>query len=149
MLRSGPMARLPLRRNEWLMIVLLLGVPVALLVVFHLVLPFVTPRFGDARGAVHLKDGVWTPSPEVPGNGWGLKVSSLGAVWTISVSPGGLCRLDGDRWTCYGKKQFGSNTGWLRGGFALRDEEVWGAMDQGVVRFEGQSWRLYTDALKT
>ena len=131
------------------MIVLMLGVPMALLALFHLVLPFVTPRFGDRRGAFHLQDGVWTPSPQVSGGLWGLKVSSHGAVWTISVLPRGLCRLDGDRWTCYGRKQFGSRTDWLRGGFALRGEEVWGALEQGAVRFDGQSWRLYADALKT
>jgi len=36
----------------------------------------------------------------------------------------------------------------VRGGFALPGEEVWGATVEGVVRFDGQSWRLYPDALK-
>ena len=26
---------------------------------------------------------------------------------------------------------------------------MWGATDEGVVRFDGRSWRLYRDALKT
>ena len=131
------------------MIVLILGVPMALMALRPLVRRIVTPTFGEPRGAFHFKDGVWTPGPPIPGGLWGLQVSSQGALWTISVSPPGLCRLDGDRWTHYGGKQFGSRTDWLRGGFALRDEELWGATGEGIVRFDGQSWRLYTDALRT
>jgi hypothetical protein len=57
--------------------------------------------------------------------------------------------VDGDHWTRFGKEQFGTRTDWMRGGFALRDKEVWGATDQGAVHFEGQSWRSYPEALKT
>jgi hypothetical protein len=143
------MAKLPLRRNEKLMVVLMLGVPLGMCPLLPLLFPLDMPDFSDTRGAFHLKDGGWTPGPRFPGGLWGLQVSGKGAVWSIANSRGGLCRLDGGHWTRFGERQFGSSTDWLRGGFALRDEEVWGATDGGVVRFDGQSWRLYTDALKT
>jgi len=111
--------------------------------------PAGTPAPEDTRRVFHLKDGVWTPTPPFPGGLYGLKASAKGAVWSIANSRGGLCRLDGDRWTYFGKQQFGSHTDWLPGGFALRDEEVWGATDAGVVRFDGPSWRLYAEALTT
>jgi tetratricopeptide (TPR) repeat protein len=137
-----------LRRHARLMTALLLGVPLALLVLRPLILPRVMRYFRASRAVFHFKDGAWTPTPQVPGGAWGLEVSSRGAVWTISIK-GGLCRLGGDHWTHYGNKQFGSHADRLRSGLALRDEEVWGAIDEGAVRFDGQSWRLYTDALKT
>jgi hypothetical protein len=131
------------------MIALVLGVPFAMCTLLPRFFPFVIPDFSDARGAFHFKDGGWTPGPQVPGGPWGLQVSSQGAVWTISTSRGGMCRLEGDHWTRYGRKQFGSRTDWIRGGFALRDEEVWGATPGGAVGFDGQSWHLYADAMKT
>jgi tetratricopeptide (TPR) repeat protein len=131
------------------MVVLMLGVPLGMCPLLPLLFPLDMPDFSDTRGAFHLKDGGWTPGPRFPGGLWGLQVSGKGAVWSIANSRGGLCRLDGGHWTRFGERQFGSSTDWLRGGFALRDEEVWGATDGGVVRFDGQSWRLYTDALKT
>jgi tetratricopeptide (TPR) repeat protein len=131
------------------MALLVVGVPMAVCELLHRAFPLVSPNLSDARGVFHFKDGVWTPSPQVPGGPWGLEVSNHGAVWTIPVSGGGLSRLDGDRWTHYGSRQFGSSTDWLQGGFALRDEEVWGATGEGVVRFDGQSWQVYADALKT
>ncbi|HEY1185494.1 MAG TPA: tetratricopeptide repeat protein [Bryobacteraceae bacterium] len=130
------------------MTALLIGVPLALLVLRPLVLPRVMPYFRASRAVFHFKDGAWTPTPQVPGGAWGLEVSSRGAVWTISIK-GGLCRLDGDHWTHYGKNQFGSHADRLHSGLALRDEEVWGAIGEGAIRFDGQSWRLYTDAAKT
>ncbi len=131
------------------MIVLLLAVPMALGALLPRVFPFVIPDFSDARAVFHFKDGAWTPTPQVSGGPWGLKVSGQGTVWTISATRGGLWRLDGDHWTHYGKEQFGSRADWLQGGFALRNEEVWGAIPEGAVQFDGRRWHLYADALKT
>lgn len=137
------MARLPLRRNERLMHVLLFVVPIGLGALFTRIVPRITPSVSDTRTVFYLRDGVWRPSPQVPGGAWGLHISSRGAVWTIGATCGGLSRLDGNRWTRYGKTDFGSRSDWIRGGVALRDEEVWGATDEGVVRFDGQWW-LFT-----
>jgi len=143
------MAKLPLRRNESLMVALLLAVPMGTSALLHRLVPIIRPNLSEERTVFHMKDGVWTPGPRVPGGLWGLEVSAQGAVWSIPASRGGLCRLDNGRWTCYGRKQFGSRSDWLRGGFALLDEDVWAAGGEGVVRFDGQSWHRYPDALKT
>jgi hypothetical protein len=58
-------------------------------------------------------------------------------------------RLEGDHWTRYDHRDFGSHSDWMRGGFAVRGREVWGAAIDGVVHFEGNSWRPYPEALKT
>jgi len=143
------MVKFPLRRNEGLMTVLVIAVPMAVCALLPRFFPLAILYFSDASVVFHFQDGAWKPSPQVPGSPWGLQVSSQGAVWTIEVKRGGLSRLDGDHWTHYGRNQFGSGTDWIQGGFALRGEDVWGATGEGVVRFDGQSWRLYTDALKT
>jgi tetratricopeptide (TPR) repeat protein len=143
------MAVLPLRRNERLMTVLLLAVPLVLCLLLRLFFPLRMPGFSDTRGAFQLKDGAWTPGPRFSGGLRDLEVSSQGAVWAISESRGGLCRLEGDRWTYYGGRQFGTRTDWIQGGFALRDDEVWATGGEGVVRFDGDSWRWYADGPKS
>jgi hypothetical protein len=132
------------------MAVLMLGVPMgigALLPPGLFALDTAGPE--DTRRVFHWKDGLWTPTPPFPGGLYGLRVSAKGAVWSIANRRGGLCRLDGDHWTYFGGQQFGTPTDWLPGGFALRGEEVWAAGADGAVQFDGRSWHLYPDALKT
>ena len=135
------MAPQHLRKNKWVMAVLLIAVSVTLWASDRKVHHYTSKLF-------RFKDGVWMPSPAIPHGLGRYDVSSRGAVWTAEGT-GGLSRLDGSHWTHYGKTEFGSPTDWIRGGFALRDEEVWGATNKGVVRFDGKSWRFYSDALKT
>src|SRR5574341_1243277 len=142
------MGRLPLRRNEWLMLIVLFVLSIGLRPLLTRILPHIVPGSTEVR-VFRVTDGQSTLSPQLRGGAWGVEVSGLGAVWTIGATRGGLSRLDGDHWTRYGRVEFGSRSDWMRGGFALRDEEVWGATDEGVVRFDGRSWRLYRDALKT
>ena len=141
---------LPSRRNKRLRIVLFIAVAVAFCAgILHLL---DGPRVGRkglslAHKLFRFKDGIWTPSPAIPGD-WGrFEISSRGTLWIAAFD--GLSRLDGDRWTHYGKKEFGTSTDWIRGGLALHDEEVWGATKEGAVRFNGQSWHFFKDALKT
>jgi len=131
------------------MTVLMLGVPLAFCALLPRLFPLVMPDFSDTRGACQLKNGVWTPAPRFPGGLQGLEVSGTGAVWAISAGRGGLCKLDGGHWTYFGQREFGTPTDWIQGGFALRDDEVWGTGGDGVVRFDGHSWRLYADGPKS
>jgi hypothetical protein len=145
------MTRLRLHSNMRLMTVLLIAVFMALCSGCS------TDYHSGTEGRKHhnftsklfrFKGGVWTPSPEIPDGPGKYEVSSRGDVWT-ALWTGGLSRLDGSRWTRYGKTEFGTTTDWIRGGFALRDEEVWAATNKGVIRFDGKFWRFYKDALKT
>jgi hypothetical protein len=144
------MAKLPLRRNEKLMGALVIGVPMFFCPLLG-VIPFGTtpPDFHDQRSVFRYHDGNWAPGPKLAGGIGEIQVSGDGSVWTTPRARGGLSRLDGDHWTWYGRRDFGSSSNWLRGGFAVRATEVWGATDDGVVRFDGRSWRLYPEALQT
>jgi len=79
---------------------------------------------------------------------WGLQVSPHGTVWTAGARDSGLYRLSADRWTHYGREQFGSPDDWLQGGFAVHQEQVWGPTGQGIVRFDGESWKFYAYRFK-
>lgn len=143
------MASFPLRGIETWMAVPMLAVPLGICALLPGLFALDTVEPEDTRRVFHLKDGVWTPTPPFPGGLYRLQVSDKGAVWSIANRRGGLCRLDGDRWTYFGGQQFGTRADWLDGGFALRGEEVWAAGAEGAVHFDGHSWRLYPDALKT
>ena len=131
------------------MALLLWVVPFGSCLLLRRIHPGPPPDFSDTRNVFHLRNGTWTAGPELPGGVYGVQVSPGGAVWTIARTRGGLSRINGASWTRYGPSDFGTHTNWVRGGFALRGEEVWGATDEGVIRFDGQRWHLYTDALKT
>ena len=107
------------------------------------------PDFSDTRSVFLFRNGVWTAAPQLDGGVHGVEVSPAGLVWTLARTRGGFARLNGASWTSYGPKDLGTRTNWVRGGFALYGEEVWGATPEGVVHFDGQKWRLYPEALKT
>lgn len=65
------MARLPLRRNERLMTVLVIAVPMAVCALLPYLFSGVMPEF-EARKLFRFKDGVWTHGPDVPGPGEAL-----------------------------------------------------------------------------
>lgn len=131
------------------MTVLVIGVPIAMCSLIPLASFSSAPDFRDARSVYRFKDGAWTAAPPVPGGAWNLQVSEKGTVWTDPATRGGLGRLDGDHWAWYGPRDFGTQTTWVRGGFALLREEVWGATDEGVVHFDGERWQVHPSALKT
>ena len=98
-----------------------------------------------ARQLFHFQYGVWTPDHAA------YAESAGGALWT--VNPGGqLSKFEGDHWTHYGKAEFEEPKDRLAvrvTRLAFRDGEAWEITGNGVARFNGRSWRLYEDALKT
>ncbi|MGA2434882.1 MAG: hypothetical protein ABSG25_06310, partial [Bryobacteraceae bacterium] len=131
------------------MLILEFGLPIVLVSLLSFAYRGAKPDFNDMGRVYRFRDGVWTPSPEIPGGAWRVRVSSRGDVWAVGTTRGGLNQLNGSGWTHYGKAEFGAQSDWIRGGFAISGEEVWGATDAGAVRFDGQSWHFYADALKT
>jgi hypothetical protein len=98
----------------------------------------------------HFKDGAWVPTPAFADRA-GYAVSSHGTLWIWNRS-GELSKLDGEHWTHYGKTEFGEPKDALAipvTRVALQDEDLWRVTGKGVARFNGKSWRLYEDALKT
>jgi len=98
----------------------------------------------------HFKNGVWTPAPAFADRA-GFALSSRGILWIWDRS-GELGKLDGELWTRYGKTQFGEPKDRLATPMtrvALQDDVLWKVTSKGVARFNGKSWRLYEEALKT
>lgn len=143
------MPRLPLRRNNVPLIVLLVFVSLGVTSVIKTFDPSARPDFRQSRSVYHFENGIWTPTPQQPGGIDGLHISQTGAVWTAPASRYGLSRLSGGRWTRYEGIDMGVPTNWVRGGFTLSADELWGATDMGVIHFDGQSWHAYPEALKT
>src|ERR1700680_13716 len=84
--------------------------------------------------------GGWQESPRLQeivrrqGIVMDIQVSRGGKVWAAwawvrfpgSTGRGGLVRLDGDHWSSFGGKDFGTD-GYVSGGFALDGEDLWAA----------------------
>jgi hypothetical protein len=95
-------------------------------------------------------DGKWTAAPTFTDRAE-FALSKRGVLWTLDLT-GQLSSLDGDRWTQFGRTEFGEATdplGVPMHRLALRDEEVWKATAKGVARFSGKSWRLFDNVLRT
>jgi hypothetical protein len=106
--------------------------------------------FPNYKGKLfRLDDGIWTPAPPFTDHAQ-FALSKRGVLWTLDLS-GQLSSLDGEHWTHFGRTGFGEPTDRLAGmhHLALRDEEVWKATALGVASFNGKSWRLYENVLKT
>jgi len=135
----------------WIVAGIILLLPAGLLVRFTLRsvphLPPPTPP--DSTQVFCLKRAGWQPAAGLEGVAADFKVSPAGVVWVSTRSQGGLSRLDGNSWTRFQGSDFGAGAGLFGGGLTLLDEELWGATEEGVVRFDGLHWKLYPEALKS
>jgi tetratricopeptide (TPR) repeat protein len=89
----------------------------------------------------------WKALPPLGSLGYHLRISGGGVAWVQTRN--GQSRLDGAAWHAFTASDFGTEYGYLPGGFALDGEEVWGAATDGVVHFDGQRWRRYPESLAT
>jgi len=126
--------------------ILLLLAPIGLLAL----MVFATERFAPfnaASGRLYLfRNAAWQAAPPVTGSPGKVRIAADSSVW---VEARGLARLQDGRWTSYRAADFGTENDWLRGGFTLRGNEVWGALADGAVRFDGVQWRLYPEAVRS
>ncbi len=89
----------------------------------------------------------WEPVPPLGTFASGIRISDCGVAWVRTLK--GLSRLEGTRWHSIAAADFGTESGILRGGFALDGDEIWGAGAYGVVHFDGERWQRYPHALAT
>lgn len=100
-----------------------------------------------ARRLVYLDEEGWQTAPGYMISPRDFKISPAGVVWSIES---GVGRLDGNQYEMYRDGQFGNYSHKKpRGGVAFRNQEVWVAHEEGVLRFDGQHWRLFREALRT
>lgn len=82
--------------------------------------------------------------PPLGSTAYGMRISDRGVVWVQTVK--GLSRLDGGSWHSFTASNFGTDRDFLWD-FTLDGEEVWGAASDGIVHFNGKSWRHYANAV--
>jgi hypothetical protein len=87
-----------------------------------------------------LISGKWQQTPRLQGAAFEIQVSANGSVWVASTFHAGLSRWDRDHWTWFKGEDFGTQTNYTSGGFALASEEVWGATQEAVVHWDGAKW---------
>jgi tetratricopeptide (TPR) repeat protein len=110
-------------------------------------------RLEPSRNAVYvIRNAVWQPLPELPGEPEKLQVSQGGAVWALVWRRGvgsQLARLDGAAWQVYTAKDFGAHGVDVSAGFVLDGEEVWAPSAEGVLHWDGRRWQCYREAVGT
>jgi tetratricopeptide (TPR) repeat protein len=89
----------------------------------------------------------WKAVARLDYTGYGLRVSPSGVAWVRTRK--GLSRLDGAVLRTFTAFDFGTEYGYLPGGFALDGEEVWAASSDGVLHFDAKRWRRYPESLAT
>ena len=97
----------------------------------------------------HYTAAAWTrlsPPGGAPGT---IRITANGEVWVINDAPGGLSRLKDGAWQHYDGSNFGSGSNHIWGGFAVDGDRVWASVQEGIVSFDGQKWRLWREAVKT
>src|SRR4051812_46080951 len=61
----------------------------------------------------------WERTPSLPGAAMEIKVTDNGSVWVTTAFHAGLSRWDGDHWTWFKGSDFGTQTNYVSGSFAL------------------------------
>ena len=130
-----------LRRNRWLM-------PILVVAAFVLPCRFLpnpnirsAPRFEDQRFVFHLSGNEWKGVPEIRGGADRLRVSDSGMVCVSSPAHRDLNCLNASRWV----RPWPGHI--VSGAYALIGNQVWAATAGGIAQFDGQNWRLWPDAL--
>ena len=96
-------------------------------------------------------NGTWQRLPELPGDPRQVQVSAGGTVWVLFWRYGvgtEFARLDGPSWRIYQAADFGTKNAYPLAGFVLDGEEVWAAMDEGVLHWDGRHWKRHREAIK-
>ncbi len=129
-----------LRRNRWLMPIIVFGafsVPCSLLPRPDI---RTAPDFAKGRRVFHLANGRWEAAPKLAGGVGRIRVSESGAVWVTSPAGEGLWHLNGAAWDRVSKTRIRD--------LALAGDHVWAAAAEGVLQFDGRSWRFWPDAVQ-
>jgi len=76
-----------------------------------------------------------------------VHISPAGMVWSSAQRGSGMSRLEGPKWRRFSRADFGTRSGYLKGRFVLDGESVWAASSEGVLRWDGQRWHCYREAV--
>ena len=123
----------------------------AVLLAVMLLGPKWLPIFPTASKNVilHQTGEGWQRLPALAGYPEKLQVSRGGVVWVQSWDVAALSRLEGGAWRSFKGADFGTQTGYISGGFVLDGEEVWAVAKEGVLHWDGLRWHCYREAVAT
>jgi tetratricopeptide (TPR) repeat protein len=93
----------------------------------------------------HYMPSGWTRVQPPSGAAGALRVTPGGDVWVAQDSPDGLSRFRNGAWQHYGRADFGTQSSHIWGGFAVDGDRVWASVEEGVLSFDGQKWRLWRE----
>lgn len=103
-----------------------------------------------SAGGLFYYDGrqsEWVPNEGVPHTPLKVEVAENGDIWVQLQSADGLLHYNRTVFDIFRREQFGTESGKLAGGFVLDGDEVWGATEDAVIHFDGQSWTAYPEAV--
>src|SRR6266853_375195 len=123
-----------------LRVLLFLAIGGATVVIFWLVVTRVLLNQSGRATVWRLASGKWQQTPRLQGAAFGIQVTPNGSVWVATMFRAGLSRWDRDHWTGFKGEDFGTQTNYSSGGFALAGEEVWGATREALVHWDGATW---------
>ena len=93
----------------------------------------------------HYMPSGWTRVQSPGGAAGALRVTPSGDVWVAQDSPSGLSRFRNGAWQHHGRSDFGTESSHIWGGFAVDGDRVWASVEEGVLSFDGQKWRLWRE----
>ena len=83
----------------------------------------------------------WRAQPGLPGSPVAMKTPDGGDLWIQTVLGASLSRRrDGD-WEIFRGPQFGTESNYSPGGFALAGDRVWTVVDDVLLEFDGRQWK--------
>lgn len=103
--------------------------------------------FSPTPGAVYtLTDDGWIPFDAPNGIPERLEISESGDIWMATAHPNRLHRYNGTTWTTFKLSDYGvADDAPIH--FSLSGNDVWVAIQDSVVHFDGATWETYRDVL--
>ncbi|HYL37949.1 MAG TPA: tetratricopeptide repeat protein [Bryobacteraceae bacterium] len=126
------------KRLRWLVFFAIGGVAVAMLA--WLAPPRLLNQSGNTA-VWRFASGKWDRTPRLEGAAVDIQAGRDGSVWVATVFHAGLNRWDRDHWTWFKSQDFGTQTNYASGGFAVAGDQVWAATDEAVLHWDGARWR--------
>ena len=93
----------------------------------------------------HQTKSGWQQLPAPAGSPEKLRVSANGAVWLLTWGRTAMSRWDGSRWRHFSDTDRGTKTTYRDGTFALDGDQVWMPVEHGVVHWDGEHWKSYSE----
>ncbi len=86
-------------------------------------------------------EGPWQDVGQLPGTSEQIAAAEDGSLWVRTQTWGSLARFRDGGWEVYRRDTFGTERSTPRHDFVLVGNELWAAIDQRLVHFDGKQWQ--------